>query len=178
MSELINIPTIEIRGKQYTEVKDRVMSFRMQEQYKGWRLVTIPVEINDKTAHFRAEIFDSMDRLISTGTSFEKAGAGVNRDSHIENAETSAVGRALGFLGIGIVGGIATADEIKEKVGISEDKVKQIDELIKMKGSDKVALLAHFQVAKLSDLSEESYQMALAMLDKKRNKKVQNNEND
>jgi len=36
----------------------------------------------------------------------------VNKTSALENAETSAVGRALGFLGIGIVEGLASADEV------------------------------------------------------------------
>lgn len=174
--ELISIPTVNIRGKEYSEVKDRVMSFRRQERYKGWRLVTIPTDVNDKTALYRAEIYDIDDRLVATGTAFEKVGSGVNRDSHIENAETSAVGRALGFLGIGIVGGIATADEIKDKVGISEDKVKQIEELITKKGSDKASLLAYFKVSTLSDLDEKSYSVALTMLEKKRTKKVVKNE--
>jgi hypothetical protein len=40
-------------------------------------------------------------------------GAGANRDNPVENAETSAIGRALGFLGYGCFGtGIASADEM------------------------------------------------------------------
>jgi len=175
MSEVLYIPTVEIHNKQYTEVKDRVMFFRLQEKYKGWRLVTVPVDVNDKTALYRAEIFDVDDRLASTGTAFEKAGSGVNRDSHIENAETSAVGRALGFLGIGIVGGIATADEVKDKVGISKDKVEQIEDLIVQKGSDKASLLAYFKVSSLDDLDEKNYEITLAMPDAKTTKKINKN---
>jgi hypothetical protein len=40
----------------------------------------------------------------------------VNSTSHFENAETSSVGRALGFLGIGIDTSIATAEEVSSAI--------------------------------------------------------------
>ena len=45
-------------------------------------------------------------------------GGGANRDNPVENAETSAIGRALGFLGYGCFGtGIASADEMITALG-------------------------------------------------------------
>jgi ribose 1,5-bisphosphokinase PhnN len=45
-----------------------------------------------------------------------KGSSHINNGSHIENAETSSVGRALGFLGIGIDTSIASADEVQNAV--------------------------------------------------------------
>jgi hypothetical protein len=51
----------------------------------------------------KASIFDKNDRLIATGTAYEKESSSfINKTSFIENCETSAWGRALGNLGIGI----------------------------------------------------------------------------
>ena len=42
----------------------------------------------------------------------------VNKTSAIENAETSAVGRALGLImGIGVIESIASADEMNKALG-------------------------------------------------------------
>ncbi|MGI9306116.1 MAG: hypothetical protein ACR2P5_02305 [Gammaproteobacteria bacterium] len=43
-------------------------------------------------------------------------GTGVDASNPIENSESSSVGRALGFLGYGLLGGIASADEIANGV--------------------------------------------------------------
>ena len=177
MSEFVNIPTVEIKGKNYTEVKDRVMFFRSEAKYKNWRIVTEPLQLDEKIAIFKTSIFDADSNLMSTGTAMEMANKGfINKDSHIENAETSSVGRALGFLGIGIVGGIATADEIKAKPSITDEQKAELESLIEQKGSDKMALLGYFKIASYNDMTEEIFAQAIAMLSKKRNKKVVKNE--
>jgi len=44
-------------------------------------------------------------------------GAGVDKTSPLENAETSAIGRALGFMGYGLLGGgIASAEEVEQAI--------------------------------------------------------------
>jgi hypothetical protein len=55
------------------------------------------------------------DRQPATGTAQELAKGKTNftRGSELQNLETSAVGRALGMLGIGIEKGLATSDEIE-----------------------------------------------------------------
>jgi predicted Zn-dependent peptidase len=51
-----------------------------------------------------------------------KTAKGINQTSHIENAETSAVGRALAFLGYGIETSIASAEEVSQAIAQQKDK--------------------------------------------------------
>ena len=54
---------------------------------------------------------------LATGTAYEEKGSSyINKTSHVENCETSAVGRALGFLGIGIDESMASADEVANAI--------------------------------------------------------------
>ena len=102
--------------KQYATVDSRVEFFR--EKYPQWAITTeFPImDITKGTCVCKATITDENNRVVATGTAYEwvsKPGSMVNGTSYVENAETSAVGRALGFLGIGINGmGIASAEEV------------------------------------------------------------------
>ena len=62
--------------------------------------------------------------LLGTATGHARAflgGGGVNATNPLENAETSAVGRALGFLGYGLYGtGIASAEEVLRAIAERE----------------------------------------------------------
>jgi hypothetical protein len=49
-------------------------------------------------------------------------GSGVDESNPLENAETSAIGRALGFMGYGVYGtGIASADEVLQAQAVRQD---------------------------------------------------------
>ena len=49
-------------------------------------------------------------------------GSGVDESNPLENAETSAIGRALGFLGYGVYGtGIASADEVLQAQALRQE---------------------------------------------------------
>ncbi len=51
---------------------------------------------------------------LATCHAYEKEGSSfINKQSYIENCETSSVGRCLGILGIGIENGIASDEEVK-----------------------------------------------------------------
>lgn len=105
------ITTTNIKGKEYAPVSERVRAFR--EVLPDWRIITSIVSFSDNEWVLKAEIQDQDGDTQATGYASEKVGAGnINRTSALENAETSAVGRALGFLGVGIAASIASADEV------------------------------------------------------------------
>ena len=102
--------TIDIHGKKYVTVSERVKHFN--KHYKG-RICTDIVEISDNNCVMVCRLLDENGDVMRTGHAREeRTDKGINSSSFVENCETSAVGRALGFLGIGIDGGIASLDEI------------------------------------------------------------------
>lgn len=103
---------IDIHGKKYITVAERV-----QEAHKGIKdglsIETELVETTDEYVLFKAKVTTGEDVYTGYATSTFSKG-GMEAKSPVEVAETSAVGRALGFAGFGIVDGIATADEVVE----------------------------------------------------------------
>lgn len=103
-----------IKGRQYIDVAQRIQGF--WELYPQGRIATEMVADDGKRCVFKAEAYDMAEGgagLLATGHAYEvNSGRGVNATSYIENCETSAVGRALGMLGIGSTDSIASADEV------------------------------------------------------------------
>lgn len=122
--EKTKLQTIDIKGKKYSTVDARVEFFR--EKFPAWSLETdYPVLDLDKgVCVCRAVVKDENGKIMADGFAHEwqsKPGSMVNKTSYIENAQTSAVGRALGFIGIGINGmGIATAEEVQTAIAHQE----------------------------------------------------------
>ena len=123
--------SIKIQGKPYVMVNSRIIEFRTNPQYKGFGLETTKTVddwfettnkktgeiILDNRVEFRCVIYNTAGDIISTGTARElKSSTFINQKSHIENCETSAVGRALGNLGIGIDTSVASAEEVQNAV--------------------------------------------------------------
>ena len=107
--------TVDIKGKEYVEVNERVKYFI--EAYSGWSIETELLSNDGGICVFKATIKDESGRVVSTGHAFEKQDANfINKTSYIENCETSAVGRALGFLGIGIDTSIASGEEVANAI--------------------------------------------------------------
>ena len=115
--------TIDIHGKPYVEVNERIKYFR--EAYDHWSLITEFVELTENRCVMKATILDDVGRVIATGTAEELKGSTfINKTSYIENCETSAWGRALGNLGIGIDTSIASADEVHLAIKQHKEKPK------------------------------------------------------
>lgn len=103
---------ITLHGKQYITVAERLIEFHAK--YPKGAIRTSMEYPDEKTVRCKAVVSPDVEtKRFFTGHAEEKRDApGVNRTSAVENAETSAVGRALANLGIAIESGVASADEI------------------------------------------------------------------
>lgn len=119
----IKLRSIDIKGKDYVPVHERVRIFRTDKQFEGFRLVVSRVEVNTDFAFFEAQVLNNLGVLVANGHAMEWRSEGyINKTSYIENAETSAIGRALGSLGIGIDTAFSTADELLLALDAQENK--------------------------------------------------------
>ncbi len=90
------LPLMDIRGKPYLQVQHRIMWFR--EDHPAWTIRTTIIHTDQDASLVKAEILDEKGTLIANGHKTEtKEGFA----DHLEKAESSAIGRALGFLGYG-----------------------------------------------------------------------------
>lgn len=111
--------TIEIKGKPYVMVNERIKEFR--EQYKDWALVSELVSCDDNSCIVKAMVLDENGIVKATGYAQEdRTSSMINKTSYVENCETSAWGRALANLGIGIDESIASAEEVNIAIAKQE----------------------------------------------------------
>jgi len=123
----MKLKTSDIKGKSYVEVNERIRAFRSLEQYKGYILDSDIISHENGVIIIKAFIKDANDRVVATGTAYEKEGSSfINKTSYIENCETSAWGRALGNLGIGVDTSIATYEEVANAVENQKEKPKKV----------------------------------------------------
>ena len=117
--------TVKIHGKEYKTVALRIEEFR--KKHPDFTIQTELVEANETLVVMKATI--SMGpQVISTGYAEEvRTASKINRTSALENAETSAVGRALAFFGLG-GSEIASADEVANAIN-QQNSQPAIDEL-------------------------------------------------
>jgi hypothetical protein len=105
--------TTNIKGKEYVEVNQRVIALRSLSEYKGFSIENELLHLDTESCVVRCTIRNAEGVVVSQGMAQEdKSSSRINQTSYVENCETSAVGRALGFLGIGVETSIATADEV------------------------------------------------------------------
>jgi hypothetical protein len=107
------LKTTNIKGKEYVQVNERIIALRKLPEYKGYSIETEMVAIDSDMCVMKATIRDGKGAIAATGFAQEdRSSSMINKTSYVENCETSAVGRALGFLGIGVESSIATAEEV------------------------------------------------------------------
>jgi hypothetical protein len=107
-----NFKTVNIKGKEYVPVNERIKHFRTDKNYDGYSLESEIIELTDAIITIKAIVKNAEGRVIATGFANESKNDGyINKTSYIENCETSAWGRALSNLGIGIDVSIASSDE-------------------------------------------------------------------
>ena len=112
---------VKIHGKEYKTVALRVAEFRAA--HPDYTISTELVEANDVLVIMKASILDNDGRLLSTGYSEEvRAASKINATSALENTESSCVGRALAFYGLGGTDmSIASADEVANAIQQQQD---------------------------------------------------------
>ena len=118
----------DIKGKNYAEVPQRVKAFRML--YPQGFIITDMVSNDGGVCVFKATAGyygeNGEAYTLGTGTAYEKENSSyINKTSYIENCETSAVGRALGFLSIGSDTSIASYEEVQNAINNQEQPEKQ-----------------------------------------------------
>lgn len=118
---------VNIKGKEYVQVHDRVIYFN--ENYENGRIDTqLLSPLDAPRIIMKAIITPDVDKpqRFFTAYSQEVVGQGmVNKTSALENAETSAVGRALGLMGIGVIESIASSDEVNKSINNSKQKTNK-----------------------------------------------------
>lgn len=195
------LKTTEIKGNSYVEVNQRIKAFRqlypegfIETQMESCRegMCVIKATVGFYTISNSNENGLEKERIIlGTGYAYEKEQSSyINKTSYIENCETSAVGRALGMLGIGIDTSVASAEEVRNAINqqemnaehgkaetkakaqkaqaddpiISSDKVEIAVATIRNKQTTLANVLKAYGVEKLADLRESQYQNLMKRL--------------
>lgn len=112
---------VKIHGKEYKTVAKRVADFR--DKFPNHTLVTELVSADDERVVMVSKVYDSDNRLVSTGWAEERRDASrLHGTSSLEICETSACGRAVAFLHRDLMGTeIASADEVANAISQQDD---------------------------------------------------------
>ena len=114
--------TIDIKGKPYVTVNERLKYFREQDAFKGWQIITTIINADSDVCLMKAEVINDLGIVIATGHAYEETQSTfINKTSHVENCETSCIGRALGNTGIGIDDSVASFEEVANAIKQQED---------------------------------------------------------
>ena len=110
------IENIKLGTKGYAQVNERIKAFR--KVYPTGPIETTIEEIRDDYVRIMAKVSNEEGEVLATGRASEMITGDakkdyINKTSMIENCETSAVGRALGFAGFGVDSAIASAEDIE-----------------------------------------------------------------
>ena len=111
---------IDVKGKAYIMVPERVKAFR--KLFPQGFIKTDIVSLENGVVYMKARAgyygVNGDEVVLGTGLAYEKESNGyINKTSFIENCETSAVGRCLGFLALGVDGGgICSAEELANAI--------------------------------------------------------------
>jgi len=119
---------MKIHGKEYTEVKDRIPL--LLEKYPKASIQTrIQWNSEDFGKVAIQAIIETGEGATFTGFAYEERVEGstqVNSTSWVENAETSAIGRALANMNIGVGGQRPSAEEMQKVERMGTDLVSKI----------------------------------------------------
>ena len=171
---MIELKTINIKGKLYVPVNERVKAFR--EYYPGYSIITEILDYNESSVLMKATIYDPDGKECATGHAQEDRNASnINKTSFVENCESSCCGRALGMFGIGIDTSMASADEVVNAVEQQETRAKKItaDQVTALKlladekGVTESQILDYYKLDKTEDMNMDQWLTMMRHLEKK-----------
>ena len=114
---------VNIKGNDYITVNERLKYFRSEGVFMNWGIIETIERLDDKEGVFKVEILNDHGNIIVTAHAQEyRDSSYINKTSFLENGFTSALGRALGYLGIGIDTSIASAEEVGNAVNNQNKK--------------------------------------------------------
>lgn len=106
--------TINIHGKEYKTVAERVVEFK--ETHPEWSIESDIVKDDGTIVQIKSVVRDETGRVRGTGYAEEVRGStNINKTSALENCETSAIGRALACIGLGGTQ-YASANEVTDAI--------------------------------------------------------------
>ena len=151
---------VKIHGKEYTTVVERINDFRNDERFEGWSIETDIISSDIENCIIKATIKDSTGKIVGTGLAHEVQGStNINKTSHVENCETSAIGRALANIGKAGTE-YASANEvsdaiINQKVEEATGKLRGLVSAVLSNHSSIVAIKEGIALGNLSEAAEE-----------------------
>ena len=118
---------IDIKGKKYVLVSDRVLYFN--ETYPNGSIVTQRIMTEEPWVEiFKATVTPDCSKPERYFTAYSQAKRWdwfINKTSALENAETSSVWRCLARLWIGVIDSIASLDEINKAENTAKAQAKK-----------------------------------------------------
>ena len=118
--------TVNIKGKEYVPVSERIKylaanfvysintDYEFFPEQKMWVVkATLKIRKGEQV-----QVFTGLAQEVESANYKD-----VNHTSALENAETSAIGRCIAFMGVGVDGGIASADEVSKAIARQVDEV-------------------------------------------------------
>jgi hypothetical protein len=104
--------TVKLGKNDYVQVSGRVL-IAHEDNPDNLAIITEVTFEDDEKIRVKATVITRKGSFTGHAESYKKAGSPQEKKSPLEVAETSAIGRALGFAGYAIEGGIASADEVR-----------------------------------------------------------------
>lgn len=166
------LKTIPVKGNQYTPVSERIKAFRMM--YPEGSIETEIVHFEDSKVIIKAIVKDPEGHTLATGHACEIEGSNnINRGSFVENCETSAIGRALGSIGIGIDTNVLSYEE-KQSANNMNNRISR-DEAAKLESelsdNQRKYIYDKFSIKALAELSQVQYDKVLKTLEARKTDK-------
>ena len=153
---------VNIRGKNYKTVAERVAEFR-GDHGDDFSIVTEIISAGE-LVQMKAGIISQEGRVIATGYAEEVRGStNINTTSALENCETSAIGRALASFGYGGTE-YASADEVANAIAQqSEDAARKkafefysgMAEAIRKNWDSVIAIKQHIALGEIEEAQED-----------------------